>query len=93
MEQFKLNITSEPNDFKLLEEGITSLCKEPSSFKIQLMRMDNPTPKNTMIEIDVEYPLIGHNLIKLTKEYSNLTFDVIDWESSHIMNKVVIVKE
>lgn len=94
MKKFKLNITSKTQEFESLEQTIRVLIEytTESEFIVRLDRTENETPEDTQIEIEVEYPLIGKILIRLSKEYDNLNFEKsTNWELSHIMNKVLII--
>ena len=94
MKKIKLNIYSGVNDYETLISEIHELVTSNSEieFIIQLLRVESETPENTSIEIEVEYPIIGKVLLNLCDKFSNLNFDKnIDWNNSHILNKVVII--
>jgi hypothetical protein len=93
MKKIKLNILSSTNEYNnLINEIREILINNETEFIINLLRVENRTPVKTLIEIEVEYPIIGKKLINLCNEFNNLKFEKnIKWENSHIMNKIVII--
>ncbi len=94
MKKIKLNILSDINEYNNLIKEIEEILvsNNETEFIIDLMWVENITPEKTLIEIEVEYPIIGEKLINLCKEFNNLKFKKnINWEISHIMNKIVII--
>ena len=93
MKLIELNILSSEDDFIDVKNQIIELLKENNSnFSILLMRKENPSPENTIIEIDVEFPLIGKLLNNLVKEYNNIDYEDNNFENFNIMNKVIIIR-
>lgn len=94
MKKIKLNNLSSINDYKNLIKEIREIVEKNNDkkFIIDLLRVENITPEKTLIEIEVEYQIIGVKLINLCNEFNNLKFEKnINWENSHIMNKIVII--
>lgn len=93
MRKIKLNIFSSLQEYENLISVIKELLinNSETQYVIQLLSMKSDDSKESLIEIEVEYPLIGKSLIELCDEFSNLDFDKnVDWENSHISNRVVI---
>lgn len=93
MKTIKLNIFSSPEDFNDFENEIVELLTENNSnYSVLLMRDEDPTPENTIIEIDCEFPLIGKLLDNIIKENDNINYENFDYENSHIMNKIIVIE-
>ncbi|MCE2972505.1 MAG: hypothetical protein LW852_03585 [Sediminibacterium sp.] len=92
---FKLNITTPIQTYHQLQNDLTDLVlnSNSSTLKIELMRMEDPTPDYSVFVIEGEFPLYGKMLFTLCQEYKNLTFENYDIEKSIITNKVVIKTE
>lgn len=91
--KYIINILSSTDDYNEVKNQIIELLKDKNSnFSILIMRRETPSPENTIIEIDVEFPLIGHLLNNLVKEYNNINYEDNNFENSNIMNKVIIIK-
>jgi hypothetical protein len=94
MKKIKLNFLSSIKDYDNLIKEIREIVitNNEKEFIIDLLRIENKTPEKTLIEIEVEYPIIGKILLNLCNKFKNLKFKKnINWENSHIMNKIVII--
>ena len=91
--KYTLNILSSIDDYNEVKNQIIELLKDNNSnFSILIMRRENPSPENTIIEIDVEFPLISKLLNNLVKDYNNFDYEDNNFENTIVMNKVIIIQ-
>jgi hypothetical protein len=95
MSIFSLNITSNPSDYKNIQEAIENLLSQENKFIVNFFKEGILTEKENSqdIIINAEYPLIGSILSNLSKKYENFSFGEYDIETIGYMKCSVVSLE